>query len=176
MVGGLEFNTLGDIFKTFSTGESHFGESNYIGDALFPNLNKIDGTATQPQNIIDFSTMSAAELSKLMQQDPDLYEKYPALFDYWLEEKSYDRRYANTTLAAQFKQLKDLGINPMLAMSLLSGTNSALSGGASSSSASYMSSRLNNEATTSTSRANNITSALRASLIPIVLAVLAAML
>lgn len=86
---------------------------------------------------VDFNTMSAEELSNYAMNNPDWYSQNSALVDYWLGEKSYYNR-ASQNIKSQYEQLKALGVNPVLAMSLLGNVGSAsLSGGQESSSSSY---------------------------------------
>lgn len=155
---------------------SEWANDGYPHDLVNAPTDKVDTGDTQPQNIVDFSNMSAEELTEYAMKNPDFYKNNAGLFDYWLEEKSYKKRWDMNSLKSQFAQLKELGINPMLAMSLISGASQGLSGGATSNSASYLASRENNKVSAATSRANNITTSLRASIIPIIVAILAAML
>lgn len=112
----------------------------------------VQQAATDPGSSLDFSSMNANDISKYAQEHPEWFKSNGSLVDYWLNEKSYESRSSNN-IKSQFNQLQELGVNPVLAMSLLNGGTS-LSGGASSSSDSYFASQYSSD----TSRENNITS------------------
>lgn len=131
-------------------------------------------TETQPEvNPEAWYEWSAEDIIAKAERDPDWYKNNAGLIDYILEERSYDRR-ASQNIKSQFQQLKELGINPLLASSLLSGVS--LSGGASSGSASYLASRENNRVSTQTSRENAISKAVISAFVGIAAALIAALL
>lgn len=112
-------------------------------------------SASTPSSNIDFSSMSANEISKYAQEHPEWYANNASLVDYWLNEKSYDRRSQNNIIS-QYDQLVKLGVNPVLAMSILSGSGTTLSGGASASSDSFFASKYSSDTSKSNKQSDII--------------------
>lgn len=79
-----------------------------------------------PTEVLNFDDMSLDDFSKYVMEHSDWAKDNSAMVDFWLNEKSYYKR-RNTQIADYMKQLKEAGINPILAYQYASG--SSLSGG-----------------------------------------------
>lgn len=139
-----------------SGGPVYVGENEPNDPGLYDYL--LSDSASTPTGNLDFSNMSASDISNYAQTHPEWFQKNASLVDYWLNEKSYDRRSQNNIIS-QYEQLTKLGVNPVLAMSLLNGSiGTSLSGGASASSDSFFASKYSSD----TSSKNNVLNIIRA--------------
>lgn len=127
---------------------------------IYPLPSNQSQSDTQSQDIGGWYNWDTEKIIDQATKDPDWYKNNAGLIDYILGERSYDRRWEKNSLKSQVEQLKALGINPMLAMSLLSGAGQSISGGETSNSASYLASRENNKNSVKASRDNKTASIL----------------